>query len=94
MLFAPLSTVQATVMADLRLGKNPGFVRLVMEFDQPPAPSPSFSVDGNRLQIDLKNIAGTPAVPEIIDGIARLDVSRKADEARAEVVFAFTPTDR
>jgi len=93
MLFAPLSTVQATVMADLRVGEKPGFVRLVMEFDRPPAPPPSFAIDGNRLRIDMKDIARTPSAPSVIDGITRLGVSRKAKNARIEAVFAFTPAD-
>lgn len=93
MLFALLPAVQATVMADLRVGEKPGFVRLVMEFDRPPAPPPSFAVDHNRLQIDLKNIADTPSAPTVIDGISRLDVSREAKDARVEAVLAFTPAD-
>jgi hypothetical protein len=93
LLFAPLSTVQATVIADLRVGKKPGFVRLVMEFDRPLSSPPSFSVERNRLRIDLKDIANTPSAPEMIDGISRLDVFRKAKDARIEAVLAFTPAD-
>lgn len=93
MLFVPLSTVRATVIADLRIGKKPGFMRLVMEFDGRPSSPPSFSVERNRLRIDLQGIANTPSAPKMIDGISRLDVSRKGNEARIEAIFAFTPAD-
>ena len=93
MLFVPLSTVRATVIADLRVGKKPGFVRLVMEFDARPSSPPSFSVERNRLRIDLKDISSTPSAPKITDGISRFGVSRKGNEARIEAVFAFTPAD-
>jgi hypothetical protein len=92
-LFVPLSTVRATVIADLRIGKKPGFVRLVMEFDRRPSSSPSFSVERNRLRIELKGIANTPSAPKIIDDISRIDVSRKENKARIEAVFAFMPAD-
>lgn len=93
LLLGPLSTLQATVISDLRIGQKPGLVRLVIEFDRPPWPPPSFSVDRNRLRVDLKDIVNTPPAPKAIDGISRLEVSRKANGACIETVFAFTPTD-
>jgi len=93
MLFGPLSTVRATVIADLRIGKNPGFVRLVMEFDRPPASPPSFSVEGNRMRINLKDIVNSPSTPKMNGEISRIDVSRKGNEVRIEAIFAFTPAD-
>ena len=57
MLFIPLASAWAAVMGALRIGENPGFMRLVMKFDRFPSPPPLLSVDRNRLRIDLKTIA-------------------------------------
>lgn len=88
-----LSTAQATVIKDLRIGNNKGFVRLVLEFDRPLAPLPSSSVDRDSLKVTLAGIDNLPAAPAAIDGIAHLAVFRQSGKTCIETVFAFVPAD-
>ena len=89
----PLEAAWATIIKDLRTGDNPGFVRLVMEFDRPLTPAPSLTVDQNNLKITLPGIDNLPATPAAIGGITQLVVFRDAHGARIETNFAFAPVD-
>lgn len=84
---------QATVIKDVRIGSNDDHVRLVLEFDQRLTPSPTFSIDDNRLRVDLTGIDNDLSAPrpeEYNSDIVSLQVSN-APARRIEVVFSFIP---
>lgn len=61
-LLAPVMRAEATVIRDLRIGDNNEYVRMVLEFDRPLNPSPSFSIYRNTLQITLIVVTSIIAV--------------------------------
>jgi len=93
MLWASSATAQTTVIKDLRIGDNQGYVRLVMEFDRPLPPAPYVSVDRNRLRVSLVGIDNLPTMPAAIEGITRLDAFRQSGKICIETIFAFVPAD-
>lgn len=87
---------EATVIKDLRFGKNKGYLRMVLEFDRPFTPTPSVSIDGNALQVTLTGVSNNQIDTQIgkdNTDIIRLDVSQKSDTIQVETILAFTPTD-
>jgi len=96
MLLASALRVEATVVKDLRFGDNEAYVRMVLEFDQPLNPPPSFSIHGNTLQVALTGIINNLSdlqIGEYHDDIISLDVSQTSDVTRIDAVFSFNPAD-
>ena len=95
-LLAPVMRAEATVIRGLRIGDNNEYVRMVLEFDRPLNPSPSFSIYRNTLQIILTGITNELPDREPGEGhaeIISLEVSQSSDAARIHAVFSFDPTD-
>lgn len=87
---------EATVIKDLRFGDNKDYMRMVMEFDRPLNPAPSFSVHRNTLQVTLTGI--TTNLPERQSDeyhadIISLEVSQTPDATRIDAAFSFDPAD-
>lgn len=85
---------EATVVKDLRVGSNDDHVRIVLEFDQRLTPFPTFSIDANRLQVDLIGIGNDLSAPgpeEYGSDIVSLKVSNASAARHIEVVFSFIP---
>jgi len=96
MLLASALRVEAAVVKDLRFGDNEAYVRMVLEFDQPLNPPPSFSIHGNTLQVALTGIINNLSdlqIGEYHDDIISLDVSQTSDVTRIDAVFSFDPAD-
>jgi hypothetical protein len=96
MFFAPVLWAEATVVRDLRIGNNNGYVRMVLEFDQPLAPLPSVSLHRDTVQVTLAGIVNdvSPSgTDEYSDGIISLDVIKLSEATRIDAVFSFAPTD-
>ncbi len=96
MLLTPGLQAEASVVKDLRIGNNPGFIRMVLEFDRPLAPPPTVAIDRNTLRVALSGIINNlPAPPSggYHEEIVSLDVSKRSDSMRIDAVFDFEPTD-
>lgn len=96
MLLPPNLRAETTVIQDLRIGSNEGYVRMVLEIDRPLTPPPSFSINRNILQITLTGIIDGLSAPrpgEYRNDIVSLDVSKESEASRINVVFSFDPTD-
>jgi hypothetical protein len=96
MLFAPALQSEATVMKDLRFGDNKAYVRMVLEFDQPLIPPPSFSINRDTLQVVLTGIINDlPALQtgEYLGDIVSVEVSKTQDTTRIEAGLSFVPAD-
>jgi hypothetical protein len=96
MLLGPPLWAGAAVIRDLRVGDNKEYVRMVLEFDRPLIPPPSFSIHGDTLQISLAGIINN--LPDLQTGeydgdIVHLDVSKTVDAMRIDAVYSFTPAD-
>ena len=96
MLLAPALRAEATVIRDLRFGDNQEYVRMVLEFDRPLSPPPSFSIHRNTLQVTLTGI--TTDLPDRETGgyhadLISLEVSQTSDATRIDAVFSFDPAD-
>ncbi|WP_372677646.1 hypothetical protein [Desulfosarcina sp.] len=96
MLLSPILRAEATIIRDLRFGDNNGYVRMVLEFDRPLNPSPSFSIHRNTLQVTMTGI--TAELPDRDTGeyhadIISLEVSQTSDDTRVHAVFSFDPAD-
>ena len=96
MLLACSLRAEATVVTDLRFGDNEDYMRMVMEFDRPLNPAPSFSIHGNTLQVTLTGISAN--LPERQSGdyhadIIHFEVSSTHEATRIDAVFAFDPAD-
>lgn len=94
-LLLPDLPANAAVIQDLRLGSNAGYVRMVLEFDRPLTPTPSFSIDGNRLQVDLIGIEKDLSElnpEEFGDDIVSINVYTVSAARRIKTIFSFAPT--
>lgn len=96
MLLVSILQAEAAVIRDLRFGDNKDYMRMVMEFDRPLNPAPSFSVHRNTLQVTLAGI--TSNLPERQSGeyhadIINLEVSQMSDATRIDAAFSFDPAD-
>ena len=93
-LLRPMLPANAAVIKDLRLGSKEGYVRVVLEFDRPLTPTPSFSIDGNRLQVDLLGIENDMPIlhPDAFgDDIVSIYVYTVSAAKRIKVIFSFAP---
>ena len=96
MLLAPALRSEAAVIKDLRFGDNKAYVRMVLEFDQPLIPPPSFSINRDALQVVLTGIINDlPALQpgEYLGNIVSFEVSKTSDATRIEAVFSFVPAE-
>lgn len=96
MLLQLVLQAEATVIKDLRVGSNEGHVRIVLEFDRPLTPPPSFSINRNTLKVTLTGISNDLSAPhpeEYRGDIVSLDVSKESEKRRIDVVFSFDPVD-
>ena len=96
MLLAHSLGAETTVIKDLRFGGNAAYVRMVLEFDRPLSPLPSFSIHRDTLQVSLTGI--TTDLPDRQTGgyhadIISLEVSQTSDATRIDAVFSFDPAD-
>ena len=94
MLLRPMLPAHAAVIKDLRLGSKESYARMVLEFDRPLTPAPSFSIDGNRLQVDLLGIENDmPTLhPDTFgDDIVSIYVYTVSAARRIKVIFSFAP---
>jgi hypothetical protein len=93
-LIPPLaSSVYATVVRDLRVGDQHGYIRIVIESDRPISPDPAVAVHENRLIVSLKGIINTFPAPRhrTLADIRDIDVSAKAGDTAIGITFEFTP---
>lgn len=94
-MFLP-SITEASVIKDLRIGSNDGYVRMVFESDRPLTPPPAFSMKRNTLRATLFGGAtdlSAPGPGEYRRDVASIHVSREAQKTRIDVVFLFEPAD-
>jgi hypothetical protein len=93
-LMPPLATsVYAIVVRDLRVGDQQGYIRIVIESDQPILPDPTVDVHENRLNVFLKGIINTFPAPRhgTLADIRDIDVSAKSGDTAVGIMFGFTP---
>jgi hypothetical protein len=96
MLLAPALRAEATIIKDLRIGDNKGYVRMVLEFDRPLIRPPSFSINRNTLQVVLTGVTNNlPALQtgKHVDEIVSFEVSKTSDTTRINARFSFVPAD-
>lgn len=96
MFFSSLPGAEATVVKDLRIGNNNGYIRMVIEFDRPPVPPPTVSLHQNTVQVTLAGIVNdvSPSdAGEKNNGIVSLDVTKESEATRIDAVFSFAPAD-
>lgn len=96
LLLAPILSVKAAVVKDLRLGDNGGYVRMVLEIDRPLALAPSVSNSGNTIQVALTGILNHLSAPptEVLrDGIVSLEVTLVSDVMHLDATVPFVPAD-
>ena len=93
-LINPLAS-DAAVIKDLRIGNNNEYVRLVLEFDAPPATAPTYTAKGNNLKIVLDGMGNDLPARRAGDysDIVILDLSQRKDDTLVDAVFPFTPVD-
>jgi len=86
---------EAAVIKDLRIGNNSEYVRLVLEFDESPTTTPTFTAKQNSLKITLNDMASDlPARPAgDYSDIVILDLTRQQGGTIVNAIFPFTPSD-
>lgn len=90
------ASVQATVIRDLRIGSQRGYVRMVLESDSPISPPPAVYFQRNRLRVTLGGILNDIPAPRpetLNDDIDDLEISATAGDPSIAVVFAFEPAN-
>lgn len=87
--------LEAAIIKDLRIGNNNEYVRLVLEFDDPPVTAPTHTLKQNSLKITLNDTASDlPARPAgDYSDIVILDLAQKKGDTIIDAVFPFTPSD-
>ncbi len=92
----PLVQADATVIRDVRIGSNDGYVRVVLEFDRPLTASPNLSIERNHLNATIDGITNTPRLQSVetqTDGIVRLNMSGQSATVHIKAIYEFIPAD-
>jgi hypothetical protein len=95
--FRTVLPAEATVVTNLRLGNNNGYVRMVLEFDRPLIPPPSLSLLRDTIQVTLAGILNEVSPSRIgeeySDGIVSIDIS-KMDGRQRVLTLSFLSSRR
>ena len=94
-LAAAVSSSQAAVIRDVRIGSQKGYLRIVLESDRPLLP-PTVTADGHLLRISLKNVINAIPLPDPVEyrqAVDHIDVTQASGKTTIAAILRFDPAD-
>jgi hypothetical protein len=94
-LVAAVSSSQAAVIRDVRIGNQKGYLRIVLESDRP-LPPPTVSADGHLLRISLDDVINAIPLPdpgEYRQAVDHIDITQTSGKTTIAAVLRFAPAD-